>query len=176
MATTAWERRPDESDPAFQAFTVYRDLGHQRSLAKVGRELGKSKTLMDRWSSAHNWVRRCAEWDAEQDRAWRQGLLHERRAMAQRQATISATAQGKFFEWLKNADPTKLTGAEAIRLFDVAARIEQAVLGNPTNVNVSQLDETHLDELSPEETLDRLRNLYSEIGEIVADESTNHTT
>ena len=65
------ERREDESDQSFEAFARYRDMGANRSCAKVGYELGKSKTIMDRWSSKHNWVRRVVEYDVEEDRLWR---------------------------------------------------------------------------------------------------------
>ena len=65
-----WERQKGESGPAFQAFCFYRDLLYQeeptgRSLAKVGAKLGKSVTLMERWSTAHEWVERCREYDNE---------------------------------------------------------------------------------------------------------------
>ncbi len=47
-----------ETPVAFQAFVIYRDMGPERSLAAVGRKLGKSKALMERWSSRHGWVLR----------------------------------------------------------------------------------------------------------------------
>ncbi len=54
----AWSRQEGESARAFEAFALYRDMGPERSLAKVGRGLGKSRGLMERWSSAHDWVDR----------------------------------------------------------------------------------------------------------------------
>jgi hypothetical protein len=53
-----WERQPQETSKAYEAFQLYRDMGLGRSTARVARELGKSKTLMDRWSSRHDWVGR----------------------------------------------------------------------------------------------------------------------
>lgn len=66
----AWERRKGESGAAFQAFCLYRDLPYSeeptsRSLSKVGQRLGKSTALMARWSTAHEWVERCREYDNE---------------------------------------------------------------------------------------------------------------
>lgn len=62
-----WEKLAGESAKAYQAFTRYRDMGPARSTAKVARELGKSKALMDRWSSRHEWVDRAAALDARDD-------------------------------------------------------------------------------------------------------------
>ena len=38
-----WERQPTETAKAFYAFTLYRDLGYKRSLAKVRQEYGKGR-------------------------------------------------------------------------------------------------------------------------------------
>lgn len=84
--TAPWARRDKESDPAWQAFTIYRDMGLERSLSKVGSSLGKSKTLMDRWSAEHSWVERAVGWDAHQDRVKREAQLAEVEAMGKRHA------------------------------------------------------------------------------------------
>jgi hypothetical protein len=77
-----WERQPKESARAYEAFVAYRDMGPGRAVRAVARELGKSVTLIGRWSSAHHWVERAEAWDAEQDRV----RLEE----AQRQARLRA--------------------------------------------------------------------------------------
>ena len=126
---------------------------------------------MDRWSSKHNWVRRVVEYDAEEDRLWRQSLTFERRKMAQRHAEIAASAQDKVIEWLQTVDGTTLTPNEAVRLFEVACKVEQAVLGNPTKLQIEHSDAgLDLEDLTAEEVLDQLRTLYIEIGEVVGDE------
>lgn len=57
----AWERRESESNPAYEAFRAYMRI---RSCAKVALELGKSTTLITRWSSDHDWVARVTEYDS----------------------------------------------------------------------------------------------------------------
>lgn len=81
-----WERREGETDPAWAAFIAYRDMGLDRSTAKVSRQVGKNKGLMDRWSSRHGWVERVAAWDAERDRVKREAELDETEAMGRRHA------------------------------------------------------------------------------------------
>ena len=58
-----WERQKGESAQAFAAFLAYLQMGADRSLSAVGQRLGKSKALMERWSSANGWVERCRAWD-----------------------------------------------------------------------------------------------------------------
>lgn len=53
-----WERQERETEKAFEAFRTYRDLGVGKSTAKVAQVLGKTKCLIDRWSSRWNWVER----------------------------------------------------------------------------------------------------------------------
>ena len=79
MAGRPWDRQPNESPQAFEAFATYRDMAYQRSLAAVGWRLHKIRTLLSRWSAAHGWVKRVAAWDAYNDRESRNELEQERR-------------------------------------------------------------------------------------------------
>lgn len=59
-----WDRLPAESTPAYEAARTYFEMGADRSLEAVGRGLGKSGTLLSRWSGAHSWVERAECYDA----------------------------------------------------------------------------------------------------------------
>lgn len=83
-----WDRLSGETARAYRAFAVYRDMGVSRSVARVGQELGKSKSLMDRWSGNWHWVHRANEWDAAQDEIHRSEQEQERRDMLRRHAEI----------------------------------------------------------------------------------------
>ena len=74
-----WDRQPDESMQAFEAFAIYRDMAYQRSLAAAAWKLRKSKKLLERWSCGHGWVKRVAACDAYNDRESRNELEQERR-------------------------------------------------------------------------------------------------
>lgn len=58
--TTAlvFEQQPRESNKAFAAFKTYLDLGPERSLAMTAENLGKSKTMVERWSRKFDWPAR----------------------------------------------------------------------------------------------------------------------
>lgn len=82
-----FDRLENESDPAWQAFVAYRDLGPERNIRKVAQSLSKSVALMGEWSSRHQWVARAAAWDAEVDRHRRAASLSAISEMVERHAT-----------------------------------------------------------------------------------------
>lgn len=75
-----WDAQPGESDKAFAAFVAYRDMGPDRAIRKVVKELGQKEryvSVLNKWSSAWGWVTRARAWDAHVDRAERQAVLAE---------------------------------------------------------------------------------------------------
>ena len=58
-----WTRREDESSVEYEAFREYLRQGLDRSNVAVAEALGKSSTLMNRWSSTHDWVARSVAYD-----------------------------------------------------------------------------------------------------------------
>jgi hypothetical protein len=57
-------KKPKPMTPNAQAaFEVHRDFGPSRTLKKTAELVGKSLSLMEKWSSAHNWSQLCAEHD-----------------------------------------------------------------------------------------------------------------
>ncbi len=86
MAAKPWEQRENESGVAFEAFTAYITIEPaQRSLAMVGRKLGKSTTMMERWSSQHEWMDRTRAYDAD---VQRRALMDEQRNAVRRQRNM----------------------------------------------------------------------------------------
>jgi hypothetical protein len=61
--TITLPRLPDESAPRYQARTEYILMGADRSLEAVSKKLGKSRELMERWSTADKWVSLAADYD-----------------------------------------------------------------------------------------------------------------
>jgi hypothetical protein len=89
-----WERQDDESAPAFEAFALYRDQGRDRSVRAVGRSLGKSGALIERWSSEKDWVRRAAAYDRHLDARRREDREQQLLDIGRRQAMqLEAAAQ-----------------------------------------------------------------------------------
>ncbi|MBP5971588.1 hypothetical protein HW132_02245 [Brasilonema sp. CT11] len=70
----SWERQTGESNKAWAAFQVFRDLGGKRTITAaqevLQRPIGYRRTL-EEWSSRYNWVARCREYDQYIDRITR---------------------------------------------------------------------------------------------------------
>jgi hypothetical protein len=81
-----YDREPDEAARAFAAWTVYRDLGSDRSLRKAAEMLGKSEGYvgqLERWSSRFGWVDRARASDTEREMIARQAVDEHLRAEAE---------------------------------------------------------------------------------------------
>src|SRR5262245_48492622 len=95
----------NETAKAFHALQIYRDLGPKRSLAKVGKKLGVSRQLLERWSKQHSWQKRIRALmiaDAERSaRAAKQAALNiaeEKERLALRHAHQKLRGSERLFE------------------------------------------------------------------------------
>jgi hypothetical protein len=93
VAVSVWDRRDNETGPAYEAFRAYLELGPERSLAKVGAKLGKSKALMDRWSARHDWADRAQAFDQQGYRRRDDAHLDAIASRAKRQAELAQLAE-----------------------------------------------------------------------------------
>lgn len=168
-----WDRQPGESPQAWEAFQKYRDLGPSRSGAKVGKELGKSQALIDRWSAENAWVLRASAWDAEQDRQWQVELRAAQRKAAEKNVelarTIKIVAGHSLAQLVQNQ--TALKPNEIARMAEAAIRMEQATF-TPLVASAAgddPLDDLDLDSLTDEEIRHHLlalrRELDAELGD-----------
>lgn len=121
----SWERQPNESVQAYEAFKTYLDMGSERSVRKVEQELHKSHALIARWSSTWNWTRRVREYDNELVRSEIAEKKKEVQKMRKRQLETGALLQRMALEALSKAD---LDGAKPeilLRLITEGARLEK---------------------------------------------------
>jgi hypothetical protein len=127
-----WERQDEESDPAWEAFALYRDMGLFRSLSKVAADVGKDLSLIKGWSRKHSWVIRCRAWDAELDKQDRATVIEARRQMRDRHLELAKDVQDRVVTALELFDAETLAKSlgpnELIRWLDVSTKVERAAL------------------------------------------------
>ena len=92
----SWIQQPGETAKQFEAFQVYYTMpAGERSLAKVGKRLGKSTALMERWSTKNHWVDRARNHDKELARIAYEEEARKVKAMAARHAKLGLALQNK---------------------------------------------------------------------------------
>lgn len=63
MQEYIWTRRDGESHAAFAAFREYLSMGGKRSGREVAERIGKSTSMIQDWSSRHQWRERARAYD-----------------------------------------------------------------------------------------------------------------
>lgn len=61
--------KSSESPEAYGYFTIYMELGRERSYKKVGEVVGTTESNIRKFAKKYNWRERCAQFDADQVRA-----------------------------------------------------------------------------------------------------------
>ena len=149
MNALPWEIRPNESEKAFAAFCIYRDLGPDRSLSLVSVELQKSSRWIKEWSRTHEWVVRAKAYDNHLDEVRRQeeeaqlkqdikdaakarrGILAKQRAILQKE-TDHILQQWEDFEAGKTDKPPYMSISEWRKITDSIVRNERLEHGEVT--------------------------------------------
>lgn len=129
-----WERLENEGTKPYEAFAIYRDMGRERGIRKVAAELGKSETLISRWSGKFDWVKRAAAWDDEQDRIAREIAQKEQaeeiRKMRKRHSELAKKMMDKAEEALAAIPQGDIKAADISRMVDVASKLERISRGD----------------------------------------------
>lgn len=144
-SSDSWERQKGETPQAFEAFKAYCEMGDERSIRKVAQELGKTDSLLRRWSSRWNWVERTRDYDND---IRLKELRNEQKAfqeMRKRQRGIAIQLQKIAFDALKKISPESLTVKDIREFLKLGAALERA------NIN-PQLDDTR--EIEQETAID----------------------
>lgn len=145
-----WEQQTGETDIAYGAFVIYRDLPtEQRSASRVRSEYGRSERLVERWRSRWFWVERARAWDAKLDAENRRAQVAARVKMGERQAVHAEMLQRaliapvqallvKLADLIDREELGRLTVPELLalsvmagRVWPLAARAERDARGAP---------------------------------------------
>jgi hypothetical protein len=144
-----YERQWKESDPAWEAFQIYRDLGARRTLAKVAKKLGKSATLIEDWSATWSWRLRIEAWSRMIDREQRETEIAEVKAMRERQLKLATSIQGlgtielqKRIDTASRGKTVTLNMDQVLRLITEGIKLERLNRGEPESIHESKVGVT----------------------------------
>lgn len=167
MKKAPYERQEGETKKAFEAFTIYRDLGITRSIREVAQKLNKSVALIGRWSSKFNWVERAQAFDDEMDRKAILENEKKRKEMVKRHANAATMFQAKVVERLNTLKPEELSPNDLIRWFTEAVKIERLSRGESTDISEvthnGEVKEKH--EYNIFQRVDQYADVYKKLAE-----------
>ncbi len=139
-----WDQIQDETVHSYTAFMVYRDLGQARSLRKAAEifyEMNEpcppdSPKLrqMKEWSTSRNWQMRVNAWDLTIEREESSERLQQAKDMKRRHAAVASVALSKAAERLRGLNPDNMTPSDAVRMMDMAVKVERLSRGEPDQV------------------------------------------
>ncbi|MGZ4936924.1 MAG: hypothetical protein ACXV5K_10130 [Halobacteriota archaeon] len=121
-----WERLPDESAKAYDAFRRYRDMGPERSIAKLARAMGCSTGLLKRWSSPYRWVARAMRYDDYLDKRLREARERVVLETAAKHAELARTAQERALLRLSAIDVDSLRPTQLLQFTKASIELEAA--------------------------------------------------
>jgi hypothetical protein len=171
-----WDRQEKETEPAFHAFVVYRDMGAERSLTAAAIEAGYSRQQMADFSRKYDWVARVRAWVRRQDQAKTRSELGEIEKMHRRHVRLALQLQDvtaldlerliarKEREIERDEDGNIASANELAKVADRAVRIERLARGEVTERVETTWDLSRLSVKDLRE-LKRLRALMGSEGE-----------
>lgn len=120
-----WERQKGESEKAFEAFSIYRDMGAERTITAVVKRLGKSRNLIDRWKDRWEWKERVRLFDNDLEKQARNKAVKDRKAMVDRQIKIAMQVQKKALEALDKLSVEDMSPKDIKEYIKMATELER---------------------------------------------------
>ena len=120
-----WERQKGESAQAFEAFSLYLEMGADRSIRAVAQECTKSVSLIRRWSSTYHWVERCRAWDNHIQHEAKKAAITEVRNMTKRHVTMAQQIQNAAMLALKEMGSDMVNPKNFAAIVKLATELER---------------------------------------------------
>lgn len=124
-----WDRQKGESEKAYEAFSIYRDMCEERTVSAVVKKLEKSRTLIDRWKKNYQWEERVRLYDNWLEKKARQKIVKNRQDMIDRHIQIAQNLQGKAMSALQNADSDRMSFKDIREILKIATELERVTQG-----------------------------------------------
>lgn len=142
--TKPWERQPKESEKAYDAFVLYREMGEGRTLQSVADELRKSYTLIRRWKDTWAWKDRVRAYDNDLQEKAHKTAVKKVRQMADRHISIALKLQEKALEALEKTNAEDIDPKNLLAFLREATRLERENRADIVNAtDTAKDDSTH---------------------------------
>ena len=137
--TDIWDRNRGETQKAYNAFCIYRDQGLERTLRSTAKHLGKSFTLISRWSIVWNWVRRVNDYEAHLEIQRRRKNEEAIENAQQRHAIVARLMTQKVVQRLQQLEAHEITPSLLSSMAKTAMDMEFDSIGAPKGAQRHEL-------------------------------------
>ncbi len=138
-----WERQPNETEKAYAAFSVYRDMADKRTIQAVCDEIGKSYQAVYRWVSKYEWKDRVRLYDNWLEHEARKDVITQKKKMIAQQLKISRAIQAKALKAFSKADESKMTFKDMKELLKLGTELEQNIIDRSAEMYAEKDEETN---------------------------------
>ena len=147
-----WERQKNESEKAFEAFKIYRDMGQKRTVSAVVEKLGKSRSLIDRWKEQWNWKERVRAYDNELEKQAKEKAIKDYKAMTEQHIKIAVKLQKKALKAFDNLKIEEMSPKDIKEFIKMATDLERLsrTIGNDTQEENTVSNDNFIDALKQE--------------------------
>jgi hypothetical protein len=132
--------QPGEPGTSFAGFVIYREMPpDKRSLRQVARRLGRSESLIERYSSRWKWVERARAWDRDQARLSSQAQAKAAADWVDRHAEegrkLQIFAMAALNKYIERDAESRIIGVrnvplrDALLMMKLGSQIERAAAG-----------------------------------------------
>ena len=119
-----WERQPGETEKAYEAFLIFKNLGPGRTVKEVSEKLRKSYDLFRRWKKRYDWDSRVEAYDRENERKEQIATQQARKKMIERHIKIGTSLQGKALQALETISPEEMKPQDIERFLQFGTKLE----------------------------------------------------
>lgn len=123
-----WERQTGETEKAYAAFSIYRDMTDKRSIQAVCDETGKSYQAVYRWVTKYEWKERVRLYDNWLEHEAQKDVVAQRKKMIAQQLKIARAIQAKALKAFSEADESKMTFKDMKELLKLGTELEQNII------------------------------------------------
>lgn len=128
-----WDRQPNETSKAYEAFCTYLRLGSERSVPQVGRELNKNYSHVYKWYYMWSWDKRAASYDSRLNQEMVEDSKRQIRLMNQKHTEVASQMVEKLSERLLQMDLDELESTSMSSWLREAVKVERLARGLPSD-------------------------------------------
>jgi hypothetical protein len=169
-----WHRQKGESRQAFEAFMTYLIAGQDRSLTQASNDVGKSRTLIARWSRQWHWVHRVGCYEEHYMLLQLESVEAQRDVIYAKQARLADLAtsivEARLTSLMAQMEEGKLSEEDLkndslIRLFSESTKIEKSAIEKRIE-GAKELSERRktIEEEYGEQLAEKLQQIMNELG------------